>query len=648
MRPIAIALLLAASAIAAEYVREGGESRASTVERFAIERDGEWLRFAAVKKNGERFAFWLQGNGRRYLYQEGASEPAEYRHGATGQAALPSMLRWELLVPRANGDRLSYLGHSYRLAPDGRNVTATPPNARVVSLRPDLWVGAAHNFRQKDPARRFDGSEYEFVPLTQQDYRDLAEAGVTCVNVDRTQLPWAHELGLFYWGPGGSDLPFPEMLYRPQYLGPTIFLDEPAVHTRDYVMRPRFAKDPAYRERMSPQLAYEEFAKYFDHALETGSPKTLFKALSKRPDIDLGSMSFSQENLYTWETMPSTALHQLSRDSHVPSAFVFEPPGRIGARRTLPEFNMSYGTQIPPGNPRHLTGIIFAFTRGAARATGKEWGVSIYGAVDRADAPHWFTHAYDMGATRFMFWDNAQLAAVPYPEVLALARHLKAHAAQNPRPPLGELRRAAEVAVLFPPGYDLGHVQTGKGNLWGVGELNLERVNRAGVKHRAVMSALFTEIEWLLKTGRSFDVMWDLPGKQPAGYREVIRVRENGSVEPRAHTPQRAEGSPPKLEVEATVSGRRLTARATVTETDSPVWYTFGADSSGVYQNAKVLFELYGPGEADQQIPLPAGLRPLPETTIELPGPGRYRLRASTVDTIGRSTVVWKDFTVAR
>lgn len=646
MRAVATVLLLAANAIAAEYVREGGESRASTVERFALEREGGWLRFAAVKKSGERFAFWLEGGGQRYILQEGASEPVEYRHGATGQAALPSLLRWELLVPRANGDRMSYLGHSYRLAPDSRNVTVPSRQARIVTLRPDLWVGAAHNFRQKDPKRRFDGSEYEFVPLTQQDYRDLADAGVTCVNADRTQLPWAHELGLFYWGPGGSELPFPEMLYRPQYLGPTIFLDEPAVHTRDSIMRPRFAKDPEYRKRISPQLAHEEFTKYFDHALESGSPKALFKALSKRPDIDLGSMSFSQENLYTWETMPSTALHQLSRDAHVPSAFVFEPPGRIGSRRTLPEFNMTYGTQIPPGNPRHLTDIIFAFTRGAARATGKEWGVSIYGAVDRADAPYWFTRAYDMGATRFMFWDNAQLAAVPYPEVLALARHLKAHASQNPRRPIEELRHVAEVALLFPPGYDLGHVQTGKGNLWGVGELNLERVNRAGVKHRAVMSALFTEIEWLLKTGRSFDVMWDLPQKQPAGYREVIRVREDASVEPRAHVPQRAEGSPPKLAVDVAVSGRTITARAEVTETDSPVWYTFGADSSGVYQNAKVLFELYGPGEEDQQIPLPASLRPLSETRIEVGGPGRYRLRAATVDTVGRSTVVWKEFSV--
>jgi hypothetical protein len=635
--------------LAGEYVREGASpARASVVERFELDRTGTWLRFAASKQNGDRFTFWLQGEGRRYIFQEGAGEAVEYRHGATGEAAMPSILEWDGLTPKPAGpDRMTYLGHTYRFFRPSGATALPPPRLRVVTLRPDMWVGTAHNLRQKDDTRRYDGSEYEFVPLTAQDYRDMAAAGVTCVNVDRMQLPWAHDLGLFYWGKGGNELPFLEMVYRPQYLGPTIFIDEPAVHTRDSILRPRFEIDPGYRKRISAQLAYGEFTKYFEHALKEGAHKTLVRALSTRPDVDLGQMEFIQQNLYTWETMPSTALYQLSRDARVPQAFVFEPPGRIGSRRTLPEFNMTYGTQIPPGNPRHLTDILFGFARGAARVTGKEWGVSIYGAVEQADAPYWLTRAYDMGATRFLFWDNSQLAAVPYREVLALARHLKAHSAQNPRPSLERLRSAAEVAVVFPPGYNLGHVQMGKGNLWGVGELNLERVNRAGVKYRDVMSALFTEIEWLLKTGRAFDAMWDLADRQPTGYREVIRIREDAKVEPRAHTPDRAQGVPPKLQLDVTLSGLRMNARAHVTETDSPVWYTYGADTTGEYRNAKVLIELYGPDEEDHRVLLPSGLRPLDQTVVELTRSGRYRLRAATVDSAGRATVVWKEFTAA-
>ena len=60
------------------------------------------------------------------------------------------------------------------------------------------------------------------------------------------------------------------------------------------------------------------------------------KGLRARNDVDLGDMDFPQENLYTWETMVSTAAYQLSQDPRVPEAVVFEPPGRIGSLRTLP------------------------------------------------------------------------------------------------------------------------------------------------------------------------------------------------------------------------------------------------------------------------------------------------------------------------
>ena len=56
----------------------------------------------------------------------------------------------------------------------------------------------------------------------------------------------------------------------------------------------------------------------------------------------------------------------------MPEAFVFEPPGRIGARRTLPEIDMTYGVTLPPDDPRALTSILYGFLRGAARATAPD------------------------------------------------------------------------------------------------------------------------------------------------------------------------------------------------------------------------------------------------------------------------------------
>ena len=58
----------------------------------------------------------------------------------------------------------------------------------------------------------------------------------------------------------------------------------------------------------------------------------------------------------------------------------------------------------------------------------------------------------------------------------------------------------------------------GRGNLWGLGELNLERRNREGVKYRTVMHNFFTEIERAIRLGIAFDLLWDLEGL------EVVRL----------------------------------------------------------------------------------------------------------------------------
>jgi hypothetical protein len=534
----------------------------------------------------------------------------------------------------------------------------------VVELLPDRLIGVPHNTRQKDETRRYDDSDYELLRLSRHDYLEMIEAGMNCLRVDAEQLAWVRDLEVFYWGVGGEDVPYPECLYRSQYLGPALFLDEPAVCTRDHVIRPRLAKDGEYRKALTPQLAYEAFEDYYHHESLAGAPWRLIRSLAARADVDVGEMEFPQENLYSWETMVSSAAYQLSQHPLVPAAMVFEPPGRVGTLRTLPELNMTYGCQIPVDDPKHLAAIICGCLRGAARLTDKHWGMSIYGSVDRADAFWFLSHAYDLGATRFFFWDTHRLACVPYGECLALARALEAHAQNRPYRDLERLRLAAEVAILFPPGYNLGHVHLGKGSLWGLGELNLERVNRKGVKYRVVMKNLFTEIERCLRLGVAFDLLWDLPGIQLRDYREVIRVREDGTVEieeggsrtvmDQARLPARPSGVPPQLAVELSVNEGQaplaITARAAVVEQSAPVYYTLGTDTEGVYRNAVVAWELYGPGEEDYRFFRPAGLKPQvvktdtgfeAEANFRLDRPGDYCLRAATVDLAGRTTVVW-------
>jgi hypothetical protein len=653
----------------------------------------QWLCLHAVKANQESFRVWILTDGyppanvgtarettARYIVQEGDAQALEFRHQGSGAAVLPGLGAWSYLFPRvAEGEssdgpfsrKMYYLGHQYQLERLEESGNAVGPvNARVLELRPDVLIGVPHNTRQKDEIRRYDGSDYELIRLTSHDYDEMIQAGMNCLRVDKEQAGWIDRRAVFYWGLGPEEIGYPECLYRSNYLGPFLFLDEPAVCTRDQVIRPRLTKDREFRKAITPELVLQEFQKYFHEAKYDGIPARLLHSLAARPDVDVGSMQFLQGNLYTWETMVSTAIHQLGEgQSGPPAAMVFEPPGRFGTRRTLPEMNMAYGCQIPVDDPKNLIDIIYGFLRGAARLTEKEWGMSIYGQVDRADASWFLTHAYDLGAQYFFFWDTAGLACVPYSECLALTRTLRAHAETHPDRDLHVLKQAAEVAILLPPGYSLGHVHMGKGNLGGLGELNLERVNRHGVKYRTVMGNFFTEIERCIRMGVTYDLFWDIGGHPPTGYREIVRIRDDGKVEVMAEgkntlrdgprVPDRPEGDPPQLAIElSTETGRAplaVMARALVVEGSAPVYYTLGADAKGIYRNVRVLWELYGPGEEDYRFLLnenrephvwKEGGRTGVEIGCRIGRPGRYRLHAATVDLAGRTTVVWKNITV--
>jgi hypothetical protein len=167
--------------------------------------------------------------------------------------------------------------------------------------------------------------------------------------------------------------------------------------------------------------------------------------------------------------------------------------------------------------------------------------------------------------------------------------------------------------------------------------------------------------------GVSFDLLWNLEGLSLDGYREVVRIREDGLVDLTAdgrhtlrkspRTPERPHGQPPGLAVEwfreSGQHSRSVTARARVTEGSAPVYYTTGADRQGLYHNVWVLLELFGPGAEDyRQLFSRVTSRPVGpsspaviETQFTLEQPGQYRLRAATSDLAGRSTVVWKELT---
>ena len=663
-----------------------------SVEEIA-DRMYQWMCLRVTKANGEKFTVWLltekppsddltvaRETTSRYILQTQDDRPLEFQNKFTGKPILPALGAWQYLFPKS-ADKTTqnelfpqtakYLGHTYHLTHISESgESAEPPDTHILYLRPDALIGPPSNTRQTDETRRYDMSDYELIRLTETDYDEMIAAGINCVRVDAEQVGWVESRNVFYWGIDAAALGYPECLYRSNYLGPAIFMDEPAVCTRDHVLRPKLEADPTFRKELTPQLAFEAFQDYFHTAKYDGAPTRLCKGLEAHSDVDLGNMKFLQQNLYVWETMISSAGYELSEgNTETLAAIVFEPPGRVGTMRTLPEMNMTYGCQIPIDNPKNLASILYGFLRGAARQTDKGWGMSIYGQVHRADAFWLQTHAYDLGARHFHYWDNYQLACVPYSEVLALSRNLSAHAESHPHRNLDELHTAAEIVILLPPGYNLGHVEMGRGNLWGLGELNLERCNREGVKYRTVMHNFFTEIERAIRLGVAFDLLWDLEDLKLSNYREVVRIQEDGKVEVTENdetvlhegtrTPTRPNGIPPKLTVDVSIpQGKtpvQVHACATVTEGSAGVYYTRGADENGIYNNERVLWELFGPEEEDyrflnrEQSKIrihQTGSATEVEIRFSLKRPGNYRLRAATVDMAGRTAVEWKTITV--
>ncbi len=648
----------------------------------------QWLQLQATKENKKTFNCWLLSSGypersretaqatiQRYIFQVDNAKPLEFIHHQIGSVVLPSTGAWEFLLPRAasvsftsSASSIRYLGHKYRLEKREQSIAMTVPmQSHVIRLSPDLLIGVPHNTRQKDETRRYDESDYELIRLTPEDYQEMIAAGLNCFRVDAEQVRWIDHADVYYWGIGGKDVSYPECLYKSNYIGPALFFDEPMVRTRDHVIRPKLKKDPALGKTLTPQKVLEDFKKLYHETKYEHSATALLKGLAAREDVDIGDMNFLQQNMYTWETMVSSALYQLSEgDGGPPYAMVFEPPGRFGTRRVLPELNMCFDCQIPADDPKNLAGIIFGFLRGAARMTGKAWGTSIYGAVDRSDTFWFLTHAYDLGASLFFYWDSYQLACVPYNEYLSMTRHLRAHAGNSPKRNLERLKKAAEVAIVLPAGYNLGHVYMGRGVFWGTPELNLERINSKGVTYRQVMSQFYTEIERYLRLGISFDLFWDLEDLTMNGYREVVTIREDGKVGllkngkhelmESARKPFRPDGNPPRLTVEISKTDKtglyEITAHATVVEGSAPIFYTQGTDKNGISNNQYVLWELFGPAEEDYHYlrletwaakVVEKDAQAEIEVKFEINKPGNYRLRAATVDIAGRSTVVWKD-----
>ena len=473
---------------------------------------------------------------RYQLAVAGAACPLEYHNRHTGQALLPAWADFERhFLPRAaeathvqDGvpETVLYLGHVLTLVGVHHAADWPPwPDVRVLQLDPELLIGTGRNFRDSEGARfpqTPQRQNYTYVPFTQAEYDRMIEIGFNLFTVAPEQQSWVQDRPVFYLRGAGGDPPlrYPSDLYRSNYLGPVMFMDEPAILM---VGDPQVHDTLRYFSDASALLTRRVHARY--HSDGHYGAYALECALAAN-GVNLGDMRLMQPDYPAWETLYETAFYQMAGGLN---GIVHE------GRYQLAEFDRDvarFTGQERAHTAEELLLYHYAFLRGAARAFGKHWGTAIYGQCDPAIAPLALTLAYDMGARYLWFWTSDHDHHVPWPEQLALVSHVRAHAAAHPRPSIAEAPPTLDAAIVVPRGYFLS-----LGNLWWVRALDPEGKNEAATQYHRLMRQALEAVHDCLDRGESFDIVVD-SDRPPGGYRRVIRLELDRDAPPAAGPPR--------------------------------------------------------------------------------------------------------------
>ena len=636
------------------------------------ETNARWVRFKLIKASGASFRFWLlttdypsihrpaaEQQIRRYVIEDIGQAPLEFSNRSGSRPVLPRTGFWRHLIPRASDplesqsvfpNRIDLLGLTMRLETVGIDLDFHLPKPKKLQLPTHLQIGAKYTTRDQNEPRRYDGAEIKLIPYLPEDYPLRLGSGQTTFNVPSAHVELIRRHPVLYTGDDPQSMPYPDRLYQSNYLGPNPdYLDEPAVRTA-FALERHLKAQPHLASELSIPMALDRFKETFHRSNHHGRPTWFQQGLFRREDCHLGKMNVLQENTWSWDVLLSTAAYQLrAQPTGTPSAIVYE--GRIASRRDLARFNSDFGSQLPLDHPNAWLDIVIGLMRGAARLTGKDWGLAIYGQFHEAEIRHALTYAYEQGSAYFLFWTSDKRHHIPYQEQLEYSRLIRHHAEAHPQRDLDRLKRAATELILFPPGYTL----ISKEPMWWAEPLHYERSNRFGLRIRDILARVAAEIERCHRAGIRYDLAWDLEGLDHSGYQRIISVRENGeiAVQHPHHLktfvqpwwPERPRGSPAGLEIQLPrdqgPTPFTLRAEAVVIEAQSPVSYSAQPNDQGIWIDSKIIWKLYGPGTlrfrdvSHHYDPQRSRL------LLTLEEPGSYRLRASVVDLAGRATVRW-------
>lgn len=510
--------------------RIGWSARADTAALFGFEVVVEDAALLSPLRSGAAV--------RRYVLHPASGPPLEYVD-RDGRALLPRFSFDPLLVPKVRGalprpealpDSLTWLGRAFRLAESG---AGAPPwgfpatedsTPRRVVLDPEVLVGTSRPFRDDGSGRTRDG-DYTYVELTKADYRTMIDAGMNVFRVPARHLPWVIDEPVYFLT--YEDLASrPEILFRSNYLGAVMYMDEPAHR----VLRRGLAGDSRSPAESAELLVEVTRGRYEG---DSGYGRRFLGRMLRRAGFRWGDVPFPGGDFPVWEVVTGAVWYELEAG---PPGIVLE--GRFrprdDARLVRRALDVDFPEDARSGVLAHA-----AFLRGAARHFDAKWGIAIYGQMEDDAADLTFPLAYRRGATYFWMWTSDAEHHVPWTRQLALARDFRDFLAREradrgdaPREPI----RAA-TALVLPWGYLMDEYALqpfARGEdaaMWRSRALALDKRNDAGAEYGDVLAAGYREAARLLEAGEEYDVLYLRADERADGYDAVIRVRESGEVE---------------------------------------------------------------------------------------------------------------------
>jgi hypothetical protein len=448
-------------------------------------------------------------------------ETLEFRDVHTGQALLPAWHDFERYfvpapvvgVPRQAGapQTCEYLGQILTLR-ESRSVGDWEDWAGVkrLDLDREALVGTGRPFKDAEGHRLTQTPErrdYTYVPFDEADYQVMIDAGMNLFTVKPEQEQWVRSAPVFYIraAAGQPKLRYPADLYRANYMGSVMFMDEPSILMVDdpnVNTALQYFSDAAALIEKRTRTTYQSNGSYGAYNLE--------KALQDA-GVNLGDMRLMQEDYPSWETYYDTAFYQMKGGG---MGIVHE------GRYQLRQFDTA--VERVSGEPwTHTSADLlkyhYAFLRGAARPFNKFWGTAIYGQCDTNIAPQALTLAFDMGARYFWFWTSDHEHHVPWPEQLELARNLKRHMRDHPRPSIYGPASELDAVIALPNGYFLSLE-----DLWWVRSLHNDASHQASKAYDDFRKRALAEIHRCQERCLDFDVTID-DGHPLTQYRRIIR-----------------------------------------------------------------------------------------------------------------------------